>query len=147
MPSVPKRQKPTLTNRLAAQRWTVAAVGCAAVLHAGGCRKAVEASPAIVIDHQIAPWPAHVGPALVTLRLTDGNGHPVRGASVMLEGDMSHPGMPPEFDATSEIDAGRYQGRLTFTMAGDWVILMHVTLPGGQKLERQMEVKGVTASR
>ena len=27
--------------------------------------------------------------------------------------------------------------------AGDWVVLMRITLPGGQKLERQMDVNGV----
>jgi hypothetical protein len=28
-------------------------------------------------------------------------------------------------------------------MAGDWVILMRVKLPSGQKLERQLDVNGV----
>jgi hypothetical protein len=28
-------------------------------------------------------------------------------------------------------------------MAGDWVILLHVTLPDGKKLERQFDVRGV----
>jgi hypothetical protein len=28
-------------------------------------------------------------------------------------------------------------------MAGDWVILAHITLANGQKLERQVDVKGV----
>jgi len=56
---------------------------------------------------------------------------------------MSHPGMRPEFGAALEVASGRYQGGLAFTMAGDWVVLMHITLPGGQKLERQMEVHSV----
>jgi hypothetical protein len=56
---------------------------------------------------------------------------------------MSHPGMRPEFGEAREIANGPYQCRLAFTMAGDWVILMHITLPGGRKLERQMEVHGV----
>jgi hypothetical protein len=28
-------------------------------------------------------------------------------------------------------------------MAGDWVVLLHIALPGGKKLERQIDVKGV----
>jgi hypothetical protein len=28
-------------------------------------------------------------------------------------------------------------------MAGDWVILLHGTLPEGAKLERQIDVRGV----
>lgn len=56
---------------------------------------------------------------------------------------MSHPGMSPGFAEAKETDPGRYQARLEFPMAGDWVILLHVTLPGGKKLERQFEVSGV----
>ena len=59
---------------------------------------------------------------------------------------MSHAGMRPEFGEAREIGAGRYQGRLAFTMPGDWVILMRITLPGGHTLERQLEVKGVRAN-
>jgi hypothetical protein len=96
-----------------------------------------------VIEAEIAPRPARIGLATVTLRLSDAAGQPVRQARIALEADMSHPGMRPEFGEAREVAAGCYQGRLAFTMAGDWVVLMRVTLPGGQKLERQMEVNGV----
>jgi len=56
---------------------------------------------------------------------------------------MAHAGMAPVFDNAREIEPGRYQAHLRFEMAGDWVILLHVTLPGGQKLERQIDVQGV----
>ena len=55
---------------------------------------------------------------------------------------MSHAGMAPVFDDAREIEPGRYQAHLRFEMAGDWVILLHVTLPGGQKLERQIQCAG-----
>jgi hypothetical protein len=106
------------------------------------CRKP-ETAPGIVIEPEIAPWPARIGLATVTLRLSGAGGQPLRQARIALEADMSHPGMRPEFGEARELAAGRYQGRLAFTMAGDWVVLMRVTLPGGQKLERQMEVSGV----
>jgi hypothetical protein len=121
-------------------------MGCVAVWHAAGCRKPDVASLATVIDHEISPWPARVGAATVTLRMSDTGGHAVHGARIALEGDMTHPGMRPEFGEAREIAAGLYQGRLAFTMAGDWVVLMHIKLPGGQKLERQLEVKGVRAN-
>jgi hypothetical protein len=108
-----------------------------------GCRKPAETDSAIVIESAIVPSPARIGLATVTLRLSDAAGKPVRQARIALEADMSHAGMRPEFGKAGEIAAGRYQGRLNFTMAGDWVVLMHVTLPGGHKLERQMEVNGV----
>ena len=78
--------------------------------------------------------------------MSDAGGHAVSGAHIALEADMSHAGMRPEFGETTETTAGTYRGRLTFTMAGDWVVLMHITLPAGQKLERQLDVKGVRAN-
>ncbi|MGA2136458.1 MAG: FixH family protein [Bryobacteraceae bacterium] len=108
-----------------------------------GCRKPAESSPAILIEHEVAPWPARIGTATITLIMWDAKGRAVRNARIALEADMSHPGMRPEFGETREIAPGRYQGRVAFTMAGDWVVLMRVTLPGGQKLERQMDVNGV----
>jgi hypothetical protein len=51
--------------------------------------------------------------------------------------------MSPVFGDAREIEPGRYQARLRFEMAGDWVILLHVILPGGQKLERQFDVPDV----
>ncbi len=30
-------------------------------------------------------------------------------------------------------------------MGGDWVVLTHVELPGGKKLERQMDLRGVAS--
>ena len=59
---------------------------------------------------------------------------------------MSHPGMAPVFADAKEIDAGRYQGALQLNMAGDWVVLAHVILADGQKLERQINVNGVQAN-
>jgi hypothetical protein len=78
--------------------------------------------------------------------MSDAGGHAISGAGIALEADMSHAGMRPEFGEAREIAAGCYQGRLAFTMAGDWVVIMHITLPGGRKLERQMEVRGVRAN-
>jgi len=51
--------------------------------------------------------------------------------------------MSPIFAEAQETVPGRYQAHLDFQMAGDWVILLHVTLPGGKKLERQIDVRGV----
>ena len=56
---------------------------------------------------------------------------------------MSHAGMSPRFAEAKETDPGRYQAHLEFQMAGDWVILLHVTLPDGKKVERQFNVRSV----
>jgi YtkA-like len=97
----------------------------------------------VAIEHEISPEPARVGPATITLKLANSAAKPITGAHVAIEGDMSHPGMSPRFAEAKETDPGRYEARLEFPMAGDWVILLHVTLSDGKKLERQFDVRGV----
>jgi len=65
------------------------------------------------------------------------------GAHVRLEGNMSHAGMSPVFADTLEVAPGDYRANMEITMAGDWVILVHLILPDGAKLEHQFEIKGV----
>ena len=79
----------------------------------------------------------------ITLRLTDTSGAPVTGARIKLEGNMSHAGMVPVFADARETESGRYQSSMELSMAGDWFVLVHVTLPDGRKIDRQFEIKGV----
>ncbi len=92
------------------------------------------------------PSPPRVGPAAIILALSDSSAKPVTGAVIDLEGDMSHPGMAPVFAKSTESAPGRYNAALTFPMAGDWFILLHVTLSNGTRVERQIEVKDVRAN-
>lgn len=92
------------------------------------------------------PQPVTVGPAAVTIKLSDAEGNPLPGAGVTVEGDMSHPGMSPVFAEAKELPGGRYQARLDFGMAGDWVVILHIKLSNGQTLERQVDVKGVRSN-
>jgi hypothetical protein len=59
---------------------------------------------------------------------------------------MSHPGMAPVFGVAREGGPGQYQGSLDLAMAGDWVVLIHVRLPDGRTLERQLSVPGVSSN-
>lgn len=113
------------------------------MLLGAGCSRQVEPSPVVAIEHEISPEPARVGPATVALRLSDATGKPITGARIAIEADMSHAGMSPLFAEAKETERGRYQAHLEFQMAGDWVILLHVTLPDGKKLERQIDVRDV----
>src|SRR5215213_305036 len=97
----------------------------------------------LTVTAEITPQPPRVGQATITLRVTGASGQPVTRARVALEGNMSHAGMAPVFADAMEVESGRYQANIELTMAGDWIILVHVTLPGGEKVERQFEVKGV----
>jgi len=107
------------------------------------CTKPTDPPVSVAIEHTISPEPARVGPASITFKLADSDGKRVTGAKIVLEADMSHAGMSPVFAEVSEAEPGRYLSHLEFPMAGDWVVLLHITLPGGKKLERQIDVKGV----
>jgi len=118
-------------------------IACASTLLITGCSRPAASPPVVEIEHAILPQPTRVGPATVTLKLVDGAGKTITGAHIAIEADMSHPGMSPLFAEAQESEPGRYQAHIEFQMAGDWVILLHITLPGGKKLERQIDVRGV----
>jgi hypothetical protein len=110
------------------------------------CTRPGQAQDTVRIDHQISPLPAHAGPATITLKLTDASARPVTGAHIAIEADMTHAGMAPVFGEARETGPGRYQSSLTLQMAGDWVILLRVTLSNRQTLERQFDVRNVQSN-
>ncbi|HET9528857.1 MAG TPA: FixH family protein [Blastocatellia bacterium] len=108
-----------------------------------GCREAGEPPPDIVVELEIVPQPPRIGPATVTLKLSDASGAPLNAARVRLEGNMSHAGMRPVFSEAREAGPGRYEAPIEFTMGGDWIILIHITLPDGRRLQREVEIKAI----
>ena len=103
-----------------------------------------QSSQEIFVAHEVLPQPPRVGHVVIALRVTSASRKPVVGARVRLEGNMSHAGMSPVFADTLEVAPGEYRANMELLMAGDWVILVHLTLPDGAKLDRQFEIKGVT---
>jgi len=114
-----------------------------AALAGAGCSRHGDASPVVTVEHAISPEPPKVGPATVILKLADTAARPVPGARITVEAEMSHAGMAPVFEEASETGPGEYRAHLKFAMVGDWVILLHIRLPGGQTLERQFNVDSV----
>jgi hypothetical protein len=129
----------------ARRRLILPALACAAALLAGACHGPAGPASSVLVEHEISPQPPRVGPATLSLKLSDAAARPVTGARITLEGNMTHSGMAPVFAGATEVEPGRYRAALEFTMGGDWVILIHAALPDGQTLERQVEVKGVRA--
>ena len=121
----------------------LAGFACAGTLLLASCSRPAGPSPFVAIDHDISPQPSRVGPASVTLKPADASGKPITGAHILIEANMSHAGMSPRFAEAKEEQPGRYQAHVDFPMAGDWIILLHITLPGGTKVERQIEVSSV----
>jgi hypothetical protein len=124
----------------------VASFACLAI---GGCAKSSgveQVASGVIVEHEVEPAPAKVGSATITVRLKDADGKPLPAAHIAVEADMSHPGMSPVMGDAKEAEPGRYKCNVNFTMAGDWVILLHITLVDGRKLERQISVGSVRAS-
>jgi hypothetical protein len=121
-----------------------ALVLCAGLFLAG-CRRGQQegARGGVTVECEVTPRPPKVGAARVSLRVSDEAGRPVSGARVRLEGNMSHAGMRPVFAEAAESEPGRYESALEFTMGGDWVVLVRLTLTDGRKIERRFDVKGV----
>lgn len=122
------------------------AFACLITLATAGCRRSSGSEPGISIHEQISPQPVRVGEAIVVIQLTDSTANPITHAAIMVEADMAHPGMSPVFKAANETTSGSYQAKITFTMGGDWVLLLHITLANGSKIERQMDVRGVLSN-
>ena len=56
---------------------------------------------------------------------------------------MSHAGMAPVLGEAREVEPGRYRAVIELSMAGDWVVIAHATLPDGRKVDHQFEINGV----
>ena len=141
------RGKPTLTDLRLPSRFRIASGSCLLpiVLLVAGCQPPGESSPEIALTWQVAPDPPRIGRTTVTVTLADSLGRPVRGARVTLEGTMTHPGMQPVLAEAHEVAPGQYAAPLDLTMGGDWMLLLHASLPDGRSVQRQQELRGVRA--
>jgi hypothetical protein len=116
---------------------------CVSLVLAQACSRQSEPASDLTVTHEVSPQPPRVGPLTITLRLADASGQPTTGVNIKLEGNMSHAGMTPVFAGAKETEPGRYSSTLELSMAGDWYVVVHMTLPDGRKLEHQFEIKGV----
>ena len=137
-----------LTHSLAprAGRLLTTAAALVAVLASGlqaaACRRAEQAA-GVRVEWRVSPAPPRVGSARVEIEVLDESGRRIPGARLRLEGHMTHPGMAPSVAGVREPSPGRYEADLSFSMAGDWVLLVSGELPDGRRLERQFELPGV----
>ena len=79
---------------------------------------------------------------LLTLRLRDATGEPVAGARVNLEGGHVASGHGSGVRRAREVAPADTRVHSNSRWPGDWVVLIHVTLRGGRKLERQVRRYG-----
>jgi hypothetical protein len=119
----------------------ILAVAC--LLALPGCSSSADGTVALSIEPVFAPDPPVVGPLAVELALADSAGVPITGASVRVEGNMSHPGMVPSHGVVTQIGPARFRAELELTMPGDWILLVEVELPDGRCVERVLSLQGV----
>ena len=110
-----------------------------ATMACGGPR---EAAP-VAVAWTLQPQPAVVGPATLGVTLRDSANAPVDRAEVWLVGHMTHPGMAPVTATAVPRGAGRYEAGFSFTMRGDWVLVVSIQLPDGRRLDRRIDVRNV----
>jgi hypothetical protein len=119
----------------------------AATVSTAACQQSSRAEPPINWSWTIDPAAPVVGPATLTIGIRKPSGDPIDGAVVRLEAHMSHPGMAPVLASATGRATGTYDIPFTFTMRGDWVLLVTIDLPDGQRAERRIDVANVrTAS-
>ena len=117
---------------------------CLCLLVLQGCRRTGEVPSDLKLTHEVSPQPPRVGQVRITLGLTDSSGKPITRAGLSLEGYMSHAGMKPVSASVVESEPGRYVSVIDLSMAGDWVFIVHIQLPGQGSVDRQFEIKGVS---
>jgi hypothetical protein len=117
------------------------------VLALGACASRAQPSDGLSFTAEVTPEPARVGPTRIAVRLRGPAGEPFDGASLALEGNMSHPGMVPVLGSLRGTGEGVYTGTLMLNMAGDWFVRVHGTLPGGAPFERTFALPGVKNAR
>lgn len=120
------------------------AVACSCLALAG-CTKGVQTANDVAIVCEVAPTPPREGDATITVTLTGADRRPVTGATVKVEGNMSHPGMRPVFADATEVGSGQYRAPFAFSMAGDWIISVNATLSDGRQLHKEVDVRGVAS--
>ena len=110
-----------------------------------GCRRQAASFADLKLTPEVSPQPARVGQTTINLRVTDGSGKPVSGARLKFEATMSHAGMAAVLADATEVEQGNYRATIELSMAGDWIVVAHVTLADGRKLDQQFEIDGVAA--
>jgi hypothetical protein len=107
-------------------------VACASM--GSACRRPAVAHD-VTIEWKLTPSPPVSGSTtLAELRVSDPSQRPVRGATLRVEGHMSHPGMAPVVATAAERGDGVYEARLQFTMNGQWVLVVDGRLQDGRAL-------------
>jgi hypothetical protein len=110
-----------------------------------GCRPGPGDDTQLNVEWTLQPDPPVAGPTTFAFTLADAGGDPITGATVEVEGNMSHPGMVPVFATAQEMEPGSYEARFDFTMGGEWFLTVDAELADGGHVRQQVTVPHVKA--
>ena len=134
-------------------RWTMLFMLLSLVLLVSltaACRRGIATANVRAELVAVEPDPPVVGPARLRFRLIDStDGKPLTGlGTVEVEGTMSHAGMEPVITTAREQEGVYVTDGFSFTMAGDWIVIVRGTRDG-DPFEVRFEISGVrrTAGR
>ncbi|HEX9742794.1 MAG TPA: efflux RND transporter periplasmic adaptor subunit [Nitrospiraceae bacterium] len=93
-----------------------------------------------VLTFTTLPETPKAGEVLLRLKAADQAGQPVPNAQVMFVYTMPMPGMTDSKAAASHIKEGLYEGKVMFGMGGDWVVTVHVAVPGRTPIVEKFQI-------
>ncbi|MCC6616336.1 MAG: FixH family protein [Anaerolineae bacterium] len=108
----------------------------------GGCRNTppVETlTDNLDITVQLDPDPPQIGDAELVVTVMNAQGEPVDDAHINVRGDMNHAGMRPVLREVESGETGVYRIPFEWTMGGDWIVDVEVTLPDGTVARRRFD--------
>lgn len=108
---------------------------------AAGCRESNKdevTAENVNIEVDVANEALAVGASTLLVTITDDDDDPVEEATVVVRGDMDHAGMVPIIsEPVTENEAGVYRVPIEWTMGGDWIVIVTVTLPDASIAEQE----------
>ena len=112
------------------------------------CRQSAQSTPTpetaspddLVITLEVEPAPPVVGDTTLVISVQTAAGALVSDASVVVRGDMNHAGMSPVFGETDGGTEGIYRVPFEWTMGGDWIITIDVSVAGRETISRSFEL-------
>jgi hypothetical protein len=115
-------------------------IGLLALLIAGCREQAAPAKDTLNIAVYLPEAEPTVGETQLEVIVSNTqNNASVDGATVSVRGDMTHPGMIPVIAETNESSEGSYLVPFEWTMGGEWIVTVTVTLPDGTTANQEFE--------
>jgi hypothetical protein len=103
------------------------------------CGSAGSLADDVVAEWKVTPAAPVVNvSAQAEISLVDRSRQPVTGASVQIEVHMSHPGMTPVIQAAREERPGVYSASMSFSMSGDWTVVVAAELKDRRRLRQRV---------